>query len=208
MKRAAPAPGERVFRGARGIELVAETVDGKRAMRFIASDESVDRYGDIIRAEGWQLEAYRANPVLLFAHNSHEPAIGSVERIFVEGTRLIADAVFDDNEANVRANVVWGLLSKGHMRAVSVGFAPTGKINELVDDKGRWTGYEFTSQELHELSVVPVPANPAALAIAKSFGIDAATARALFDDTWRASARAAFEQRRRNISIIRLGGSP
>src|SRR5262249_37087704 len=110
--------------------------------------------------------------------------------------------------ANVRANVVWGLLEKGHMRAVSVGFSPTGKINSLVDDKGNWTGFEFTSQELLELSVVPVPANPAALAIAKSYGLDAATARSLFEDGKRALPQAALEQRRRTIDILSIGEHP
>ena len=27
--------------------------DGSRRVRFVASDETVDRYGDIIRASGW-----------------------------------------------------------------------------------------------------------------------------------------------------------
>ena len=44
-------------------------------MRFVASDESVDRYGDIIRASGWQLDNFRKNPVLLFAHD-FAPASG------------------------------------------------------------------------------------------------------------------------------------
>jgi hypothetical protein len=85
---------------------------------------------------------------------------------------------------------------------------PTGKVNSLLDEKGNPTGFEFTSQELLELSVVPVPANPAALAIAKSFGLDAATARRLFDDSPRAVAQAALERRRRTIALLELGGPP
>jgi hypothetical protein len=30
-------------------------------MRFVASDESIDRYGDIVRASGWQLDKFRKN---------------------------------------------------------------------------------------------------------------------------------------------------
>lgn len=200
--RKMPALGECVFKGGS----IEDVDSAKRAMRFVASDESVDRYGDIIRARGWQLERFRQNPVLLFGHNSREPAIGGVTKIEVVGTRLIADVEFDDAPENTKAQVVWGLLEKGYMRAVSVGFAPTGKINTLLDDAGNWTGFEYTQQELLELSVVPVPANPQALAIAKSLGFDAAAARPLFVDEPRAVARAAHERRRRTLEILALGG--
>jgi hypothetical protein len=61
-----------------------------RRARFVASDETVDRYGDIIRASGWQLDNFRKNPVLLFGHQSGALPVGKVEPIAVEGTRLIA----------------------------------------------------------------------------------------------------------------------
>jgi hypothetical protein len=203
--RSLPQPGERLYKAGQFVRAVEE--DGKRRMRFVASDESVDRYGDIIRASGWQLDSFRKNPVLLFAHNNREPSIGGVPNITVEGTQLMADVEFDMNPANVTAQVVWGLVDQGYMRAVSVGFAPTGKINSLLDDHGNWTGYEFTQQELLELSVVPVPANPQALAVAKSLGLDADAARRLFDDGRRAQARAAHEHRRRTIDHLALRGS-
>jgi len=205
--RTAPAIGERVIRAAGHIDkfqLVADT--GKRTMRFVASDESVDRYGDIIRADGWQLDNFRKNPVLLFAHNSREPAIGGVTKIAVEGTQLMADVELLDEGVNPTADIVWACLDKGFMRATSVGFAPTGKINSLLDDHGNWTGYEFTSQELLELSVVPVPANPQALAVAKSLGLSVDAARRVFIDESRAVARAASEQRRRTIDILEIRG--
>jgi HK97 family phage prohead protease len=203
--RPMPKPGERLYKAGQFVRAVEE--NGKRRMRFVASDESVDRYGDIIRAAGWQLENFRKNPVLLFGHNSREPAIGGVPAIGVEGTQLMADVEFDTNPDNVTANVVWGLLQQGYMRAVSVGFVPTGKINSLVDDHGNWTGYEFTSQELLELSVVPVPANPQALAVAKSHGLDAAAARRLFAAGPLADARAAHEQRRHIHRHLELRGT-
>jgi hypothetical protein len=49
------------------------------------------------------------------------------------------------------------------LRAVSVGFMPL-EMTRYVDLEGHMTGYEFTSQELLELSAVPIPANPEALA--------------------------------------------
>ena len=43
----------------------------------VVSDESVDRDGDIIRAQGWQLDAFRALPIMLADHDySLSSAIG------------------------------------------------------------------------------------------------------------------------------------
>jgi hypothetical protein len=79
--REAPKPGALLRRGA----LIKAVNSEARTMRFVASDESVDRYGDIIRASGWQLENFRKNPVLLFAHDSRQPPVGQVPSIEVVG---------------------------------------------------------------------------------------------------------------------------
>jgi phage head maturation protease len=58
--------------------------------------------------------------------------------------------------------------------AVSVGFMPLEQPNAIKDLEGRTTGWEFTSQELLELSAVSLPANPEALArmVSKGFAED------------------------------------
>jgi HK97 family phage prohead protease len=197
--REAPKPGALLRRGA-----VIKAVDTEgRTMRFVASDESVDRYGDIIRASGWQLDNFRKNPVLLFAHDSRQPPVGQVPSIEVVGTELIADCLFRPEGDSQLSDDVWRAVEGGFLRAVSVGFTPTGPINELVDSAGNWIGYEFTSQELLELSVVPVPANPQALAVAKSLGIADATARLLFTPDPRAVAQVAVDARRRSIDLLK-----
>src|SRR4249920_1869365 len=40
---------------------------------FILSDATVDRYGDIVSADGWILENFMKNPIALFNHNSDFP---------------------------------------------------------------------------------------------------------------------------------------
>src|SRR5438874_13814811 len=35
---------------------------------FVASDETLDRYNEVIMARGWRLEQYRRNPVFQNAH--------------------------------------------------------------------------------------------------------------------------------------------
>jgi HK97 family phage prohead protease len=202
LQREAPKLGTMVHRDA--LISSTDTSDGERHVKFVASDESVDRYGDIIRATGWQLDNFRQNPVLLFGHQSRALPVGSVDPIQVVGTQLIADCNFLPPGATQMADEVWACVDAGALRAVSVGFAPTGPMNMLLDNNGNWTGYEFTSQELLELSVVPVPANPQALAVAKSLGISEATQRLLFPDDERALARVAAEQRRRSLTLLRL----
>ena len=127
--REAPKPGAVLRRGA-----TIKAVDSKaRTMRFVASDESVDRYGDIIRASGWQLDNFRKNPVLLFAHNSRQPPVGQVPSIEVVGTELIADCLFRPEGDSQLSDDVWRAVEGGFLRAASVGFSPTGPINQLVD---------------------------------------------------------------------------
>lgn len=199
MKRTAPQLGERLFRS---VEI--EKSDQPRTFHFVASDETVDRYGDIIRAAGWDLTNYARNPVMLFGHQSRQPPIGTT-RAWIEGTRLLADATFLPEGVSDFADEICRIVEAGALRAMSVGFLPTKMPNEIKDpDTNEWTGgYEFIAQELLENSVVPVPANPAALAVARSLASET-TIRKLFTDDARAFAHIAAEGRRRSLNISRL----
>jgi hypothetical protein len=46
---------------------LTESDEPMKPIRFVASSEKVARDGDIIRAKGWDLKAFRANPVVLWA---------------------------------------------------------------------------------------------------------------------------------------------
>lgn len=177
---------------------------GERRVRFVASDETVDRYGDVIRASGWQLDSFRKNPVLLFGHDATDLPVGKVEPIAVEGTRLIAHAQFAPEGLDPFADTVWAFVDKGFLNAVSVGFMPLAAPNPIYDADKHLTGFEWIAQELLELSVVPVPANPNALQLAKSFALSADQLRSLFEDAGTA-ARVAAAARSRTITLSRLG---
>jgi hypothetical protein len=64
---------------------------------------------------------------------------------------------------------------------VSVGFRP--KEHTQLDSQNPFSGLRFTKQELVETSLVSVPANPNALAIAKSLGVSPATLNVVFAET-------------------------
>lgn len=199
--RIVPMVGDRLF-----LDRTVEKSERARTIRFVASDETVDRYGDIIRANGWLLDNFKRNPVLLFGHNSREPAIGTA-KAWVDGTQLLADATFAAEGKSAFADEVWNLVDADIMRAVSVGFLPTKPPNLIMSEPGddgatHVTGFEFIEQELLELSVVSVPANPAALALARSLASEA-TIRRTFTDDARAFAHVAAAHRRRSIDIAR-----
>ena len=202
--RTAPKVGDTLTRVAYfDIEKDSDSPSGSRRRRFVASDETVDRYGDIIRANGWQLDNFRKNPVLLFSHKSRDLPVGRVDPIAVEGTRLIAHAEFMPEGVDPFADTIWQMVDQKFLSAVSVGFMPLASPNPMFDENQHLTGFEYIAQELLELSVVPVPANPNALQLAKEVlrGDAARIAQQLLAPD---AARIAAERRSRSITLARL----
>lgn len=137
-------------------------------MEFVLSDETRDRYGDVIVAAGWDLRWFKKNPVALFGHSSGFP-IGRWEDVRVEGTKLVGRLRFAEEGTSPRIDELRRLVEQGILRAVSVGFRPIE--DEAIDPKNPWDGRRYLKSELLETSLVSVPANPAALAIAKGMQI-------------------------------------
>lgn len=144
-----------------------------RVVRFVASDETPDRVGDIISVAGWNLTSYKANPVVLWGHDSSDrPPIGrsvNVRRGMGPSGKpaLLASIEFAPKEANPFAETVYQLTKGGYLNAVSVGFMPRA-TKELTAEERQSLGMPnygmfYTSADLLEISVVSVPANPSAL---------------------------------------------
>jgi len=201
LKRTAPKLGNVEYRAA---TLVVDEVKDRRAT-FIASNENVDRYGDIIRSDGWDLTNYKTNPQLLFGHKSRDLPVGKAVNVWVDNKQLLAEVEFATKEINEFADSVYKMVKAGFLNAVSVGFMPTKMPNEIKDpDTNKWTGgYEFIAQELLELSVVPVPALPGALAIARSLGVDSNHVLRAMPDIVAVDGASAFHASlQRKIAII------
>lgn len=148
--------------------------------RFIASTESKDSYSRVIRAAGWQLDEFRANPVMLWDHGhssalEREP-IGQVPVVAVESYRGRPALIAEAEPAPVLSPVaerLWKQVDAGTIRAVSIGARPTKPPEYHFDQAGNLDFTEYTGQKLIELSLVSVGANPDALRIAASaFGRD------------------------------------
>ena len=129
-------------------------------LAFVVSTDEVDRHGDVVSVEGWRLEAYRQNPVFLWAHNHTRPAIGRVFDIWEEGHKLLATMEFAPTPF---AQEVSTLYRKGFQRGVSVSFKPLQYNMRRDASSGKILGIHFIEQELLEISAAPVPANPSAL---------------------------------------------
>lgn len=133
----------------------------KRTVDFIASSEAIDSYDEVIDQRSWRLDRYLANPVVLYAHNSRELPIGYAKNVRVEDGKLQCSVQFVDAKANPIADNVWHSIEQGSLRAVSVGFIPNTVKAEKRNGRDVFV---LSDCELHELSVVPIPANPEATA--------------------------------------------
>lgn len=136
-----------------------------RTIEFVSSTEKQDRYGDVIRVGGWKFDNYLKNPIFLWAHRSGEPPIGKCVNLKIESNppALVQKIEFADAATYPFAETIFSLYKGKFLSAVSVGFQPIA-MQPYVDLEGQMTGYEFLSQELLELSAVPIPANPEAVA--------------------------------------------
>lgn len=184
----------------------AATVEevGDRTFKFIASDETPDSYGDIVRVAGWDLKRYKKNPIVLFGHDSRQPIGWSPEVVIDEKKKQLQQVIkLADEGTSEFIDTLYKLMKQRIVKAVSVGFRSLAEPNILRDKDGDYSGMEFISQELLELSVVSIPANPNALSLAKSWNTKDATMARLFGK----DAIVQNANNARRLALLRLGAS-
>lgn len=173
---------------------------------FCASDESTDRYGDVVRVAGWELANYKRNPIILFQHQSSNP-VGISTKTWIDGKRLLSRIKLAAEGTSPFIDTLRKLLAQKIIRAVSVGFMPTKDPNYIRDEKNdRVTGLEFVGQELTEISLVSVPANTNALNLAKSLNIPERHLERVFarnTEELDASVKTALASRRAELDLIK-----
>lgn len=154
-------------------------VDKRDGLTFVLSDETPDRMGDVIKADGWVLTNFKKNPIALFGHRS-DFVIGRWDNVRVENKALLGDLQLAARGTSARIDEVASLVEADVLRAVSVGFRPIK--SEPRDPEKPFAGETFIRQELVETSVVAVPANPNALSVAKSLNISEDVRKMVFAD--------------------------
>lgn len=162
---------------ARGISVDPE-VAAARYVRYIASEESVDSVGDVIRADAWDVSEWIKNPAMFADHrNSVEAMVARGLNAQVIGKQLIVDAFFlpPELDASGLAEACFKLCKAGILPDCSVGFrAKSGGWRWATDaDKVTWKGATgiYTAVTLKELSCVGVGAHPAAKVEAVAKGL-------------------------------------
>lgn len=133
--------------------------DAGTAIRFVASTEGIGRDGYIIDSGAWQIDAYRANPAVLWSHDytGQRPPIGRASDIWVEDGKLMADIVFDQQDEFARQ--IEGKYRRGVLNAVSVGW----DTQEVAPSDNPGVRGRITRAELLDISAVSIPGDPNAL---------------------------------------------
>jgi HK97 family phage prohead protease len=142
-----------------------------RSMEFVCSTDIQDRHGTIVK-QTWRLDWFKKNPIGLFAHDSRSP-IGRWDDVRVEKGQLIARHYFAERDE--LADRIMNLCEQGIVKAVSVGFIAHSYKYEKHNDVEVLV---FDDNELLEVSIVSIPANPEALARDLPIAPPAATAPA------------------------------
>lgn len=168
--------------------------------KFVLSSEKIDRVGDIIRAAGWRLANFRKNPIAL-AYHDHSKPIGRWHKVQVDGTKLTGELELAPDDVGPMQRAINSLIRGGFLKTVSVGFTPIEYDYRDQDDP--WKGYEFIKQELNEVSVVAVPANPEALALAKSCDITTHQLFKLFPDINGRTTRALSRKAQTGLALAK-----
>lgn len=129
---------------------------------FILSTGLIDRHGDMVDQETWNLEHFEKNPSFFFQHNSWDFPLGKWLRLWFEddpemGKVLVGEAKFsvDIDETSKRA---WEHVKEGNLKMVSVGFIP-----HRVEYDEEKDCYKLYDNELLEASLVGIGSNRQAL---------------------------------------------
>lgn len=138
-----------------------KSVNEDGTITVVASDETVDRHGETIKVDGWDLKNFKKNAVMLVSHNWSDLPIGKWLKPRVEENKLLMDAKF--SETSSKATEVLNLVKEGILNTVSVGL--------IVKERDEKDPSVITKAELLEVSWVSLPANPNAMALALAKGM-------------------------------------
>src|SRR5690625_252278 len=156
----------------RGGALLRAAEEG-RVVAFRASTPALDRHGSRILPLGIRTEAFERNPVFLWGHDGYgrpdpQAVIGRVICHRKSPQAFDIEVEFAPEAANPRAEQALRLVRAGFLNAVSIGLVPLRSHEERA---GAGTGGKsvlvYDEVELLEVSLVPIPSNPEALALVR-----------------------------------------
>ena len=136
---------------------IKENTDNTNSFKVIATDASVDRDGEVLTIDGWEIENYLKNPVMFIDHNSWSInyIASKVTKIYFENNQMVIEGIFTDKTEAWR--IAQSLYQDGFLKTVSVGF--------LIKSRNEDNNKIIERKELYEISWVGVPCNPNATSL-------------------------------------------
>lgn len=139
------------------------------------STTTVDRDGEVLLPGGLDASEFNKNPVVLFGHDASRLPVGKAFGITKTPRGVRASVKFASrppehpDAAEWVPDTIHHLYREGVLSAFSVGFTvPEGGIRDATAKDAERFGdgvrRVITRWAMHEFSIVPVPANPDALA--------------------------------------------
>jgi hypothetical protein len=168
----------------RTIHPQVRVLDAKAGLaEYVASDETLDSFREIIRADGWRFDRFQKNAPFVDSHNYDSIAcvLGKVVDFKVAGRKLVETVQWAKDVAeNTLAQLGWRMTEAGFLPAVSVGFIPVRSVwkndegwsQQMADlqlEANTDANRIFVEQQQIELSAVVIGANPNAVAIARAY---------------------------------------
>lgn len=132
----------------------------KRTAVFVMSTASVDRHGDIVDQNSWNLEHFKENPAFFWGHRSDEFPLGKWVRVWMEadplneGQQILMGEAEFATEVDPEIERAWKHVVRGDINMVSVGFIPHD-----VDYDNERELFILKDCELMECSLVGIGSN-------------------------------------------------
>jgi HK97 family phage prohead protease len=167
--------------------VLAKSIDAeKKTITAYVSTFEWDRTDEKFAKGAWNLANFKANPVVMWAHDYRRPPIGKAIRIEEDQNGLFSEMQYAPDDFSMQ---IFELFKGGFLSAFSVGFNPKDFVLEPIDADRK--GIVYTNVELLEYSAVPIPANPGAIIthdmaeiVTKTLGAQILTKVNGKDDAW------------------------
>src|SRR5438128_3690006 len=99
----------------------AEVNEEERTITAYITTETMDRDREVVLASGGDLNNYRKNPVVLWAHDSHGTPVAKNLWIRSDNQGLLAKTQY---AKTAKAEEIWQLRKGGFLKGYSIGFVP------------------------------------------------------------------------------------
>jgi len=146
--------------------------EGSRQIHATINTSAVDRDREVVLPAGANLAEFERNPVILLGHRADQLPIGRATKLKRHPDAITATIQI---ATGPRGDEVLSLFQGEFLKAFSIGFDPhesSPPTRDEIRKRPDWAAARLVHRKwtLLEVSVVSVPANPEALAMAVSKG--------------------------------------